>query len=327
VASSAPSSTSFRRIALATTATTYLLILVGGLVRASGAGLGCPDWPRCFGGWIPPASATDLPAGFDPAQFNATLMWTEYLNRLLGVLVGFLILATLISAIRHHRRTRGILWPTAAAFLLVGFQGWLGGQVVAHDLAAWIVTVHLIVALVIVSLLLYATLYASYRPDRQTAVGWGDVRLSWSAAALIALTLGQVALGAQVRGGVDAAIDRGLPRPEILATLGHVDLWHREMAAAVFGLTVLVAWLVWSRRRPRPVTDAAAAVVGLVACQIVLGAWMAYVALTPPVQVAHLTTSSLLLGAETVLFLLARWLDNSLVNDAGTRSVQPWSPG
>src|SRR5207247_1836170 len=95
---------SFQRLALCTTAITYFLILVGGLVRASGAGLGCPDWPRCFGSWIPPASAAQLPPQFDPSLFNPTLMWTEYLNRLLGVTVGFLILATVVSAWRHRRR-------------------------------------------------------------------------------------------------------------------------------------------------------------------------------------------------------------------------------
>ena len=309
-------SAAFRRIALTTTATTYLLILVGGLVRASGAGLGCPDWPRCFGGWIPPASPADLPAGFDPAQFNATLMWTEYLNRLLGVAVGLLIFATLVSAIRHHRHTRPILWPSVAAFLLVGFQGWLGGQVVAHELAAWIVTVHLIVAFVIVSLLLYATLFAWYRPDLRPTPR-GDVPLAWTAAALIALTLGQVALGAQVRGGVDAALDRGVPRSDILASVGRVDLWHREMAAVVVGLTLVVAWLTWRQPRPRAVMRAATAVVGLVLCQIGLGTTMAYLALTPPAQVAHLTASSLLLGAQTVLFLLARWLPLGVADGRG----------
>src|SRR5262247_3512445 len=147
----------FQRLALCTTASTYFLILVGGLVRASGAGLGCPDWPRCFGSWIPPRSAADLPSQFDPSLFNPTLMWTEYLNRLLGVTVGFLILATAISAWRHHRHEPRILWTTVAALLLTGFQGWLGGRVVAHELAAWIVTIHMMVALVIVQLLLYAT--------------------------------------------------------------------------------------------------------------------------------------------------------------------------
>src|SRR4029453_2067836 len=66
----------FQGLAPATTAVTYRLILVGGLVRASGAGLGCPDWPKCFGLWIPPASAAELPPEFDPSQFNQMLMWT-----------------------------------------------------------------------------------------------------------------------------------------------------------------------------------------------------------------------------------------------------------
>ena len=134
-----------------------MLIAVGGLVRASGAGLGCPDWPRCFGSWIPPASAAALPPQFDATQFNPTLMWTEYLNRLLGH-------DRRLRDPGDHGRRRGgstgarprILWPVVAAVLLTGFQGWLGGRVVAHELAAWIVTVHMVVALVIVQLLLWA---------------------------------------------------------------------------------------------------------------------------------------------------------------------------
>ena len=154
---------SFQRLALWTTASTYFLILVGGLVRASGAGLGCPDWPRCFGSWIPPASAAELPPQFDRSLFNPTLMWTEYLNRLLGVTVGFLILATVVSGWRHHRREPRIFWTTVVALLLTGFQGWLGGRVVANELAPWIVTIHMIVALVIVQLLLYAVVRAWQR--------------------------------------------------------------------------------------------------------------------------------------------------------------------
>src|SRR5688572_9272625 len=182
-------SSSFQRLALWTTATTYLLILVGGLVRASGAGLGCPDWPRCFGGWIPPASVADLPPQFDPALFNPTLMWTEYLNRLLGVAVGFLIFATTISTWRHHRREPRILWTTIAAFVLVGFEGWLGGRVVAYGLTPWIVTAHLMVALVIVQLLLYAT-YAAFAHRAEPTPGDKPLRLS--ILGLIALTLLQV---------------------------------------------------------------------------------------------------------------------------------------
>jgi cytochrome c oxidase assembly protein subunit 15 len=316
---------SFQTLALWTTGTTYFLILVGGLVRASGAGLGCPDWPRCFGGWIPPASAANLPAGFDASQFNPTLMWTEYLNRLLGVTVGLLIFATLISAWRRHRRTPRILWPTLAAFLLVGFQGWLGGVVVQQELAAWIVTVHMVVALVIVSLLLYSTVYAFFAAasvsghavrrvhtdDARPIPGSPAARslLAWSTLALMALTLLQVILGTQVREGIDHALDAGIARAHALESVGRFDTWHRDAAVLVMAATAWVFWLVGARHRSELTLVRTTVVLGaLVGLQVLLGASMAYVALTPAAQVAHLTASSLILGAETVLLLLTRWL-------------------
>jgi cytochrome c oxidase assembly protein subunit 15 len=287
---------SFQRLALFTTATTYFLILVGGLVRASGAGLGCPDWPRCFGSWIPPSSAANLPPQFDPSLFNPTLMWTEYLNRLLGVMVGFLILATVISAWRHHRREPRILWTMVAALLLTGFQGWLGGLVVANDLAPWIVTVHMIVALVIVQLLLYATVRAWKK---------GSGPPSPLLIALIAVTMIQIGLGTQVRGGVDIALDSGVARANALATVGQLDHLHRDAAFVVLaGSLLIVVWL-WTRfRGERTLMRWALVVVGLAALQVALGAVMAYVSLEPAAQVGHLTVASLLLGAETVLLLL-----------------------
>lgn len=304
------SPSSFQRLALATTATTYFLILVGGLVRASGAGLGCPDWPRCFGSWVPPASVQDLPPQFDPSQFNATLMWTEYLNRLLGVTVGILIFATLISAIRHHRHDRRILWSTAAAFLLVGFEGWLGGVVVEQELAPWIVSVHLLVALVIVSLLLYATVYvvvgqpATPNPERHSRR-----TLSLAAAVLIGVTVVQVIIGAQVRGGIDHALDAGIAREQALATVGAYDMWHRNASLVVLGVALVTLLVVWSKHaHERAVRRTTYATVGLIAAQLALGLVMAYITLAPAAQVLHLTLASLLLGAETVLFLLARWL-------------------
>ena len=288
--------TSFQRLAIWTTGTTYFLILVGGLVRASGAGLGCPDWPRCFGSWIPPASAAELPPQFDPAQFNATLMWTEYLNRLLGVTVGLLILATAISAWRHHRHEPRILWTTVAAFLLVGFQGWLGGRVVVHELAAWIVTAHLIVAIIIVQLLLYATVEA---PRTQ-----GGTRLRTEgrlAMVLIVFTLIQAGVGTQVRGRLEAAIDAGLARDLALGTVGRLDYLHRDLAfVVVLGAALFTLWLL---ARRSPLVRWSLVVLTLAVVQVAIGMVMAYGSLIPAAQVGHLTIASLLLGAETVLWL------------------------
>lgn len=290
---------SFQRLALATTITTYFLILVGGLVRASGAGLGCPDWPRCFGSWIPPASVADLPPQFDPALFNPTLMWTEYLNRLLGATVGLLIFATAVSAWRHHRRDPRILWTTIAAFLLVGFEGWLGGKVVAHELAAWIVTVHLIVAIIIVQLLLYATVEATRSRGGRILKAEGRIIM-----ALIALTLLQSGVGTQVRSGVDAALDAGVARDLALGTVGTLDYLHRDLAFVVMaGALLLTLWLFSLRS---PLIRWSYVVLALTMLQIALGVVMAYGSLVQAAQVWHLTVASLLLGAETVLWLQSR---------------------
>ena len=310
----------FVRLALWTTALTYGLILVGSLVRASGAGLGCPDWPRCFGSWIPPSSVDALPPQFDPALFNPTLMWTEYLNRLLGVTVGFTILGATISAWRHHRRDPHILWPTVVALLLTGYEGWLGGRVVAHELKPWIVTAHLVVAIVIVLLLVYATVYALYRlPAVASAGGRGaepgdDVEraprtaLVATIAVMIVVTLAQVAVGTQVRGNVDDALDAGVARSQALATVGMFDSVHRTAALAVMSLALAAMLVVWSKHpREKRLAHWTYAVVALAAAQVVLGVVLAFVALAPPFQVLHLTVASLLMGAQMVQLLVAWW--------------------
>jgi heme A synthase len=86
-----------------------------------------------------------------------------------------------------------------------------------------------------------------------------------------------------------------------------MDTWHREAALVVLLLVAVVGALAW-RQRQRAMTRAVGAVMALAGAQVVLGLSMAYGSLSPPAQIAHLTSSSLLLGAETVLFLLVSWL-------------------
>lgn len=299
----------FARLALATTLATYLLILVGGLVRASGAGLGCPDWPRCYGLWIPPTSLSQLPAGYDPASFNAILTWTEYTNRLLGVSIGLLITATLIAAVAWHRRQPGILWPSVAAFLLVGFEGWLGGQVVRSGLESWMISAHLLLALLIVTLLLYATFVA----HRLQEGGSGPVeparrRLSIAAWGVAALTLLQVYLGTHVRGGIEEAlaVTPDLARAEWLRAVASQDQAHRAMAALVGLAVVALALQVRTRfgTDRRLVTWSTLGAL-LVAAQVVVGVVLGRMDLPPAAQVLHLSLASLLLGALVVVALTA----------------------
>jgi heme A synthase len=123
-----------------------------------------------------------------------------------------------------------------------------------------------------------------------------------------------VTFGAQVRAGIDDAVAAGTPRSDALSAVGAFDRWHREAALVVAVLVLIV--LVQAHGAPS--FDASSprqtmlvrvtyVLAGLVAVQIGLGLTLAYLGLTPPAQIAHLTAASLLLGAETVLLLLARW--------------------
>jgi cytochrome c oxidase assembly protein subunit 15 len=170
--------------------------------------------------------------------------------------------------------------------------------VVANELAAWIVTVHMIVALVIVQLLLYATV--------RTWKGLGGPP-SALVIVLILATMVQIGLGTQVRGAVDVALENGTPRSSALGSVGLLDHLHRSAALLVFAGALFVLLFIkksWPMERLK--IRWAWVVAGLAAIQIAFGVAMAYVSLEPAIQVGHLTVASLLLGAESVLLWLGQ---------------------
>jgi cytochrome c oxidase assembly protein subunit 15 len=117
----------------------------------------------------------------------------------------------------------------------------------------------------------------------------------------------QIALGTQVRSAVDLALNAGVARTNALASVGPADYIHRTVALVVFAGSVLA--VIWVRRKVPKKTIAlhwSWIVVALATSQVALGVTMAYVSLKAVIQIAHLTVASLLLGAETVLLLLAK---------------------
>ena len=147
----------FRFFAYLSTGMTYLLIFIGGLVRVSGAGMGCPDWPKCFGRWIPPTNLGQLPDYIDPSKFNIVLAWIEYSNRLFGALVGVTITLTMIFMFKDYRNEIRIRNAVISAFILTLVEGWLGAVLVKTVLNPVTITLHLLFALIIVMLLIYAS--------------------------------------------------------------------------------------------------------------------------------------------------------------------------
>ena len=109
----------FQKLALLTVSVVYVLILIGGIVRSTGSGMGCPDWPKCFGSWVPPTDKSQLPANYQEifgaklkgeVEFNVYKTWTEYLNRLFGAFTGLLIFGTLLAATPFLKRDRPIFY-------------------------------------------------------------------------------------------------------------------------------------------------------------------------------------------------------------------------
>lgn len=299
----------FQFWAVLTTLATYFLIMVGALVRAAGAGMGCPDWPRCFDRWIPPTDVSQVPAHIDPALFNVQLAWIEYINRLIGVLIGIFIFVTLVLAIRHYRSVGRVLWPTVAAFIGVVFEGWLGSLVVRYHLDPHVVTLHLLVALGIVSLLLYATVCAFF-PGGKPLENLPDERrrLGVASRAVLGYALLHVGVGAWLRGDLEVVAEQqpGLARSAWIEHVGLTDPVHRMMS---FVLLALIGWLfVWVRRHFREtpwLMRTASLCLSLVVLQLGVGLTLAEAGLPPAAQVLHLLLASLLMGGLTMLSLLA----------------------
>ncbi len=170
----------FRRTGIAACSSVFLLFVLGGLVRVTGSGMGCPDWPKCFGLLAPPTCSCELPANYqqiflkqrvaklnrfantlealgmsdkarvlrndkkllEPEEFNAFKAWTEYINRLFGVLAGLFSLAFTLLAFRRIKEKPGVALFAALGFVMLLFNAWLGSIVVATNLLPGIVTIH-----------------------------------------------------------------------------------------------------------------------------------------------------------------------------------------
>jgi heme A synthase len=129
----------FRRLALATAIFAYLQIALGGVVRVTGSGLGCPDWPLCHGRPYPAADVHSI---------------IEYSHRTVGTITGVLIIATVVLAWMLFRTRRPMVaWLATASLIAVAAEGALGGVVVTHELAPWLVLVHLGLAMIILGFL------------------------------------------------------------------------------------------------------------------------------------------------------------------------------
>lgn len=295
--------------------------------------MGCPDWPKCFGGWAPPTSVEQLPADYkekfaqyrdkknqkfarflsaigmkstadqllaDPAvmaeqDFNAQKTWTEYVNRVAGVIVGFMFMALVVLSWRIRKSDKRVLQTSVAALMVVIIQGWFGSIVVSTNLTTWTITVHMLFAFLVVALLVWMI-------DRTGKPSSTDLTASkYLLLAGIAAILVQTLLGTQVREVIDT-LAVTLDRKDWIANTGTEFIIHRTFSWVVLGIMVML-WLKW---REMPIEKTLSLVPFLlILCSLLTGIVMAYFAVPAILQPVHLALAVISFGWFFQAYLVA----------------------
>lgn len=304
----------------------YLVIIAGSFVRITGSGMGCPDWPKCFGQYIPPTNEKSLPAdykdiyaskrgkkierfasmlekvGFSEVanklrtdktalieqDFNPRKTWTEYVNRLVGMFAGWGVLLIFIAVLRKYRTRKLVLLSTINLVVLI-FQAWFGSIVVATNLLPWTITLHLFLALVIVGLQLGILLEVSQSQRQRFTVPKGVYWVIWTA---MIITFVQMFLGTQVRESIDFLVKQGYSRQYWVDHLGIPFFIHRSFSWLVLAMMAYLYWINRKGLKSKLINTS----VYLLVLELTTGILLAYADMPGLVQTSHLLFASVMFG-------------------------------
>ena len=319
----------------------YLVIVAGAVVRMTGSGMGCPDWPKCFGYLIPPTqeaeitwqanqdyfkgqiivygealkvAQTNFTSGKDfnlnnwkkyekhsYSTFNATHTWIEYINRLLGALSGLAVLIMALLSIKKWKVRKRITLISFFTLGLLLFQAWLGATVVYSELLPSRITMHMLVALIITALLIYLLNATSIDNRLHRA----SSRFRSLLGIGILLSLIQVALGTQVRQSVDEMV-RAMGsngKSEWLLDPGIKFYIHRSFSIIV----VLINLGIWYINKKKNLGfNWTNALILLVIVEVLSGMAMYYLDFLFGMQALHLVMAALFFGVQFYIFMQAQ---------------------
>ncbi len=317
----------------------YLVILAGALVRMTGSGMGCPDWPKCFGYYIPPTEQKELEftanKAYDKGQviikdegllvaksdfvsstvfsernwepytkhdyaiFNPAHTWIEYINRLFGALAGIACFVTFIFAFGYWKENKKIVVYSFLVCILMGFQAWLGKTVVDSVLNPVKITTHMLAAFLIVAL----QLYVIYVVSANNIVRKFDKKFNITIVVVLLLTVIQVVLGTYVREFVDTVEKSGAPKEFWLLKPELSFYFHRSFSIVLFLANL---YLLLRNRNLQLGFEKVNWIVRILLFEILTGVIMVYVDFPFGSQTLHLVLATLLFSVQFYLFLESR---------------------
>ena len=287
--------TRFQKLAATTVATTFVLVVIGVLVRATDSGVACPSWPGCF------------PGQFLPGLDAGPNVWIEWLHRTVAFFIGILVLAVAGLALVDHRDRPSILWPSLAAVAIALFQAYLGQETVRLGNTGPSVTAHLATAMILFAVLIYA-LARSFYPARIAGRG-SSQRFTLLASFGTVATYGLLLFGSNVTaGGVNAALVfndwplMGGAFFPALTDLTSAQVLHRWVAVIVGLIVAGIAVAAWRTQRDRPVVLRLALITAfLYPLQAVVGGLQVLLRLPPWTQTLHLALGAAIWGLLAAL--------------------------
>ena len=323
-------SRAFTRYVWVVLVTIFLVIIAGSVVRTTQSGMGCPDWPTCFGSAIPPTDAAQVlfqpnhsykkgqfiiyndslkyarqkftsGTNYNPenwkqyekhnyAKFDVLNTWIEYINRLLGAVLGIFILIQVAWSLIYYKKFNSIVWLSIGLVLLTGFQAWLGKTVVDSNLELIKITLHMFGALAMVFLSIYILFLVNGK--QKVAAPKNIVTAN---IILGILVLMQITMGTQVRGQIDAISELSiyLDRSGWAAQLTGWFYIHRSFSLVV---AALAAFIYVKAKGERQTEYLARRVLLIILSEILVGIILVYIDFPKAAQPIHLLLSSLLVA-------------------------------
>ena len=296
----------FRRFVVITVISVYLLILAGGIVRTTGSGMGCPDWPRCFGRWVPPTQESELPINYKlkyvvhgyETEFNAVKTWIEYVNRLLGALIGIFIIAAFVLSFQY-KEDKVVTILCGLALLMVILEGIVGKYVVSTNLKPLLISFHLWGSIFIIILLIYVMCRVRIKELKiENIINRGQ--LKFLNVLLITTTIIQIIIGTQVRQQIDV-LSSTLGFEKRLEWIGNLDYLfdiHRTFSIVVTLVSVYFIYQLYKSGNSAVLKWSAIGIAIFVGIEMAGGIVMGNFNIPAFIQPIHMLVATLLLGLQ-----------------------------
>ena len=303
----------FIRIAQITLIFIFIVIIAGSVVRATGSGMGCPDWPKCFGKWIPPTDVSQLPENYKALyagehnavdEFNVLNTWTEYLNRLAGAILGVLIFIQLILSFKIKKLDQRIFVLSLLSFLMIGFQGWLGAKVVNSNLAPMKITIHMLMALVILAVAV-AIIYRAKKIVTNASEKIVQPVIIQLSAIVLFFTIIQIMLGTQVREEVDVLLKNfdAAFRGDIISNLGITFNIHRSFSIAIMLVNFFMIYKIVKSDASDSLKKLGKLLGGILIAELLVGIILNRFALPATLQPVHLLLACFTYALQFLIIL------------------------